>query len=399
MYFATVAKILNKDTISLDDKGFVITKIWNTANYERRQAWEATGKIPNYFQQTKELKDNYWCRHVQSHVAQAVLGQIDEAYKSWFALRKNGDKDARPPGFRKKKAISNIPFKKDALKVTNGQIRATLKAGEFYYLDYVLPPGIHITGDNLVKLELAKRKGLWYAHIVYKLQPKPLEDKGKVKAIDLGIIHTAATANEDGEVKIYTAKGALSIQRYFNKQIARVQSKSMNQNKQRWSKKLGCITTKKQRQINHFLHTTSHAIVKDCLAEGINRVVVGDLKNIRKGVNYGKKVNQKLHAWGFSKFTNQLKYKLELEGIQLIKVGEKSTSKTCSQCGYKESYKAQCRKHRGLYICRNCGTIMNADVNGALNILKRYLPEANVSWSSGCLAQPLVRRWNSNEFC
>ena len=74
---------------------------------------------------------------------------------------------------------------------------------------------------------------------------------------------------------------------------------------------------------------------------------------------------------GFSGFTNQLKYKLELEGIQLIEIGEKSTSKTCSQCGYKESY-----------------------VNGTLNILKRYLPEANVSWSSGCLAQPLVSRWS-----
>jgi len=345
------------------------------------------------------LKDNYWCRQVQSHVAQAVLGQIDEAYKSWFALRKNGDGKAKPPGFRKKHAISNIPFKKDALKVIDTGIRATLKAGELYYLEYLLPPGVQIDNNNLVKLELVKRDGQWYAHITYKVQPRPLRTEGKVKAIDLGIIHTAATMNEDGKVRVYTARNALSIQRYFNKQIGRVQSKVMSQSKQKWSNKLTQLSNKKRGQIRHFLHTTSHAIVKDCLAEGINRVVVGDLKNIRKGANYGKKVNQKLHAWGFSKFTNQLKYKLELEGIQLIEIGEKSTSKTCSQCGYKESYKAQCRKHRGLYICRNCGAVMNADVNGALNILKKYLPEANVSWSSGCLAQPLVRRWNSNEFC
>src|SRR5208337_3116899 len=53
-----------------------------------------------------------------------------------------------------------------------------------------------------------------------------------------------------------------------------------------------------------------------------------------------------------------------------------------------------CGIPRGLYVCKHCGAEMHADVNGAVNILKRYLPEQiGVSWSSGCLGQPAVNRF------
>ena len=395
MKLTTIAQIKNQNEV-FDKLGFAVTKLWNTANYQRRQTWEETGKIPNYFRQCKELKDNYWARQLHSQTVQKVLSQLDESYKSWYQLRKK-DKSANPPGFRRKNEPSAIPFKKEALKVIDSNyIRLpfgrTSTLGKEYILEF--KSHIPITQENIRGLNLVKYNGKWCAHIRYEANVKPLKIEGKVKAIDLGIIHTAATVNEDGEIKIYTGKGALSTQRHFNKQIAKVQIKSMKQNKQKWSGKLGRMSDKKRKQIKHFLHAVSRSIVDDCLNEGINRVVVGDLKNIRKEKNYGKKVNQKLHAWGFKEFTDQLKYKLELEGIQLIEVGERNTSKTCSQCGYKESYKGQCRKHRGLYVCRSCGAVINADVNGSLNILKKYLPEANVSWSSGCLAQPLVSRWS-----
>ena len=67
-----------------------------------------------------------------------------------------------------------------------------------------------------------------------------------------------------------------------------------------------------------------------------------------------------------------LTYKARLEGIRVVKEPEDYTSQTCSVCGTK------CRSnrvHRGLYVCNQCGAVINADVNGAINILKRDLPE------------------------
>ncbi|MGO9379077.1 MAG: zinc ribbon domain-containing protein [Dissulfurispiraceae bacterium] len=62
-------------------------------------------------------------------------------------------------------------------------------------------------------------------------------------------------------------------------------------------------------------------------------------------------------------------------------VSESYTSQTCCKCGTRG--KAN-RAHRGLYVCKSCGTTIHADVNGAVNILKKHLPEISIPWSSGC---------------
>ena len=66
----------------------IATKLYNTANYQRRKVWEETGKIPNYNTQDKELKNNVWYKLLSSQTAQAVLENLDRSYKSWFKLRK-----------------------------------------------------------------------------------------------------------------------------------------------------------------------------------------------------------------------------------------------------------------------------------------------------------------------
>jgi len=400
MYLTTVAKIVHPDVEIFEKLGFIATKLYNTANWDRRDQWEKTGKIPNYFEQCRVLKDNPWARQLHSQTVQAILGKLDEAYNAWYKLRKT-DPTAKPPGFRKKTSISSVPFKKSAIRVSNHTIRLSMQPSvhkeRFYTFEYLAP--VEITQDNLVKLELVKRNGSWYSHITYEKKPKPLKQEGGIKAIDLGIVHLAATVNEDGTIKIYTGRDGLSIQRYFNKRIAHIQSKAMKEQGEQWYTRLTELYRKKSRQIQHLLHTVTQALVRDCVREDIKTVVLGDLSNIRKqgggkAKKLGKVTNQKLHAWAFRQFTDQLKYKLALEGIQVVQVCERNTSKTCSQCGYVESYKGQCRKHRGLYACKNCGVVLHADVNGALNILKKYLPEADVSWSSGALAAPSVVVWD-----
>ena len=112
-----------------------------------------------------------------------------------------------------------------------------------------------------------------------------------------------------------------------------------------------------------------------CIKKGIGTIVLGDLRGIRQqgngeARNHGKAGNLKLHAWPFDTFAQMLEYKAKLAGITVVKLGERNTSRTCSVYG---CLNPNARVHRGLYICSECGATINADVNGAVNILHKYL--------------------------
>jgi putative transposase len=120
-----------------------------------------------------------------------------------------------------------------------------------------------------------------------------------------------------------------------------------------------------------------------------------DLTDIRDGKNWGDRGNQQLYKWPFDKIIKMLMYKARLKGIGVVKEPEDYASQTCCMCGTRRKSN---RVHRGLYICGQCGAVINADVNGAINILKRYLPgQISASWSSGCFAQPAVNRFALRE--
>lgn len=394
MYLTARVKIAKgeEEEKALMNIGNICTKIWNKANYYCKEQWEQTGKIPSYYELQRVFKDDSWCRKLHSHTAQAVLHKLAESYRSWYKLRKT-DPEAHPPRFRKKNSISTITFSNFAIKVEDHRLRLTLAKGKHLWLDYQAQPGVEITQENIVRIEITNG----YANIVHKVEEPEPKEEGQVMAIDLGIINTATTVKEDGEVKIYSGKGILSIQRYFNKEIAKLQSIVMNQSddKKRWSRQLSELSRKKSKQIKHVLHAQTRAIVEDCVKSNVKEVVIGDLRNIRKGKKWNKKSNQKLHAWSFNQFTKLLKYKLALEGIQIITVNEKSTSKTCSRCGYESRYN---RKKRGWFKCKECGLEENADINGAMNILNRYLHQIGrpIEGSSGIVGVPRVIRWDMN---
>src|SRR5699024_1430846 len=95
-----------------------------------------------------------------------------------------------------------------------------------------------------------------------------------------------------------------------------------------------------------------------------------------------------LHGWAFDRFTTMLTYKAEMQGIAVETVSERDTSKTCSVCGTKANSQ---RVERGLYVCGECGTVANADANGAENIRQKSTSESIEDRSNGWLAQPAVR--------
>ena len=369
----------------------IATKLYNTDNYQRRQGWNKTGKIPSVYTQKKLLKDNHWFKLLPSQTAQEIIFNLQRNYNSWFKLRKKDDK-ANPPMFRKKDMLSVISFYQQ-FKIINNKIQLSMSR------KYKKENNIKLMEMEFDKWRESKgipkfcqiifKKGQWYANVVYEIPETEVNLNDKVMAVDLGIINTAVTSDTEGNSKIYSGKQILSIQHYFNKEKAKLQSKLTKQYPNRHSSRaLRILQNKQTRQINQALHTHSKAIVTDCVNKGIKTLVAGDVTDIRKDKNFGKKNNQKLHSWSFSKFTQQLEYNCMKVGIRFVRVNEAYSSQTCSHCG---QVRKSNRKHRGLYVCKACEYKLNADVNGAVNILKKYLQDF-LSRSIGKVALPSVAR-------
>ncbi len=374
----------------LDKLGFYATKLYNTDNYMRREQWDKTGKIPNWYEQKKLLRENHWYKLLPSQTAQAVIKNLQDNYVSWFVLRKT-DNDANPPMFRRKDKPSPLTFYQQ-FSIVNGRITIIMSRKfrtENGINEISFDVGVWRDIKGVPKMcNIIRQGNKWMAHIVYEVPERKLKKYPNTMGVDLGIINLITTADTHGNTKTYSGRQALSIQHYFNKEIAKVQGKSMKQQKKKRTKSTSRMHRHKSRQINQLIHTATKRTIDDAIKHKVGTIVIGDIKNIRKDKHWRKKDSQKLHSWSFAKLTSQLTYKAMLAGIRVVKVGERDTSKTCSVCGV---IKKSNRKHRGLYRCK-CGNQMNADINGARNILKKYLRESKDSRSIGSVAEPLIWR-------
>lgn len=390
---AKVINLSDQDALLLGLLCFSAAKLWNVANHHRRTTWGETGKIPGFAQQCRVLKANRWYKLLPSQSAQEIIGEQDDSYRSWLSHRKNGDLKARPPGFRKKDSLSTITFKQSAFEVLPDN-RVKLKLPKTYHrriivLRYQLSPETTLGKVKQIKLMHEKKTGDWYLHVVHKVLIK-YRKPGNIMSLDLGIVNILAGLITDGFSFTVPGGELLALDRYFQKERAKC-TKSI-------SKRCVQLNTKWGRQRKHYLHVLTNWLVNLAVKHNVSTIVIGELKGIRRGKNWGDSGNQKLHTWPFGKIFTLISYKAALAGIRLIKVSERSTSTTCPICA-KQVKKA--RVYRGLFV--HCDVALNADQVGAYNILQRYLRETELvppirSGVVGALARPAVNLfvWRKN---
>lgn len=385
---AKVVDLSDQDALLLGLLGFVATKLWNVANHHRRSVWGATGKIPDFAQQCRELKTNRWYKLLPSQSSQEILSELDDSYRSWFSHRKNGDPSARPPGFRKKETLSTVTFKQKAFEILPGN-RVKLRLPKTYarremVLEYHLPPDTTLGKVQQVKLTCDPKSGDWHVHIAHKV-PIEYREAGQIMSLDLGIANAVAGLITDGFSFVAPGGELLALDRYFQKEKAKCTKSTSNK----------CIrlNTKWGRQRSHYLHALTKWLVDLAEDHDVSTILVGELKGIRADKDWGDAGNQKLHAWPFSRIIHLLTYKAALAGIRVIQVSEKNTSTTCPLCNKRVK---TARIQRGLFL--HCGQALNADLVGAYNILQRYLRETGRAWPDpagvvGALARPAVNRF------
>jgi len=136
-----------------------------------------------------------------------------------------------------------------------------------------------------------------------------------------------------------------------------------------------------RRKVNEVLHKVSRQIVNEAVAND-SVIVLGSLKGIRQ-LGKGRRMNRIISNMPYFKLTKYIEYKALWEGIPVLKINERGTSRTCSRCGSQGR-----RPYQGLFICPSCGYQANADFNGTLNILKRSMEYISTDGASLTVPEP-----------
>jgi putative transposase len=235
----------------------------------------------------------------------------------------------------------------------------------------------------------------WYAHIPVEVQSNAKPEGSLRASVDLGIVNLATVYVEDGSWYVFKGGSVLSQYEYYSRRIA-VAQKTLATHKQKRSRHLKLLYEKRRRFLKHALNSMVRKIMEELKEKGAGEVVVGYPKEISK--DNGNKFT--VNFWNYGYIIKRFEEIGEELGMKVIKVDESYTSKYCSLCG--EAHEGG-RIERGLFKCPHIGEVINADLNGAANIL--HIPESPGAGSRGQLlvrdrgkglkAQPAVYRWTN----
>ncbi|QTA81728.1 Transposase, IS605 family [Desulfonema limicola] len=358
--------------------------LYNQALYTVRQEYQETEKYLSYNALDKimktlpNLEGNINYKLMKAGVSQQILRRLDKSYKSFFQLQKAGYKESRPPKYLKSK-YHNLIFDNQRFQIKDGKA--------------VLDKVVSITIPNqaidkrIVQVEIIPQFHAFYACFVYEddIEYLQIEENENVMGIDLGLNNLASCATSQGDFFLINGRPLKSINHYYNKQKADIQSELEKRNHSKQSVKLQNLTDKRNNKINDYLHKSSRMIVNQCLDNDISKIVIGEAAKSMSGINLGKRNNQNFINIPLGRFIDMITYKAGIHGIKTIVINESYTSKASFidndvlPKGYEPDKKhtfSGKRVKRGLYRTAK-GILLNADINGALNIIRKVVPNFN----------------------
>lgn len=383
----------------LAEKCHIAKNIYNHANYLIRQEFTSTGKYLNYYQIEKMMKTDeeypdYWDLGL-ANSSQQILRRLDSNWTSFFRSIKDWKKNPN-----KYKGMPKLPryLPKDGMKefaLTSSNCRLK-RDGAVHFSKtlngFILYPKFILREDfvGFQQARIIPKNDRIIVELIYNinLPDKPFEKKA-IGSIDLGIDNFVTFVDSLGNKPIIiNGKGLKSVNRYYNKLIAETKSEL---DRKGYSHKLYSITNKRNDKVDNFMHQASRYIVEECKAIGISQIVIGKNDNWKQEVNLGKVNNQKFVSIPYQSFINKLTYKCQEANIDLILTEESYTSGTSfldNELPTKESYNKSRRIKRGLFKS-NEGKLINSDVNGAYQIMKKVFPDVERPRDIGLVMNPV----------
>ena len=368
--------VLYKD---LDNLCFLSKNLYNQALYRIRQQFFEDKSFKKYYELNKELHDENQVdyRALPANTSQETLKLVNQNYSSFFKSLQKGIKSARIPGYLDKTkgrqiavynhmTLSSNLLEKGIIKLPKSNIQFRTKQ------------------KNISQVRIVPKNNYIVLEVIYDVSIKELlKDNKRYMSIDLGIDNLVSCSSNVSKSFIINGKPVKSINQYYNKKKANLQSELELKNKKKSSKQLQNLTLKRNNKIKDYFHKASRYIVNQLVNQSINTLIIGKNNGWKQETNMGKVNNQNFVNIPHQMLINQLKYKCQLKGINVIEQEESYTSKVSffdndfipiygqNDDLFKSSGK---RIKRGLYKTKD-GLLANADINGSLNIIRKYLNE------------------------
>ena len=238
--------------------------------------------------------------------------------------------------------------------------------------DLVLPLPARLQHVSIRKVELLWRADHYQLALTIEQPPEPpLLSAGQTAGVDLGEINPAAVVTEAGQARIINGRLLRHHKQLRNKRHAAYQERMARCRKgsRRWKRlkrRRVRASAKLYRQQRNHLHQASRKVVDFAVQQGVNRLAVGDIRDVADGVKKGAVANQKISQWPHGQFMQYLSYKARRQSIAVEQIAEDYSARTCSYCNHQRASAPRGRVFR----CPNpgCGAIVHRDGNGAANI-------------------------------
>lgn len=384
--------------------------LYNVALYNIRQYFFNQKLFLTYESNYHECKDNENYVMLQAGVAQQTLKVADRSFKSFFNLLKKcktGDyryHDVKIPHYRKKGGYSNLILSSNAISVKNGYFKIPISR-EYRKAHPDMEDILISYPDRLNEAELKEVRicpydngryfKIQYVYHWYKEEVNV--NQNNIMAIDLGVENLATCTSNVETPFIMDGRKLKSINQYWNKEKARLQSVATKQG-QRTTHRINRITAKRNNQVKDIIKKSARYIINNCIEHQIGTLIVGYNKDFKRSVNIGKINNQNFVQIPLGDLRQQLEFLCWTYGIEYIEQEESYTSKSSFiDNDIHPEYKAEQpylgrfsgkRIYRGLYQSAD-GTVINADVNGSANIGRKCKQNFTIEeLSSGLLASP-----------
>lgn len=400
-------KHLSKEEyLSLKELSHTAKNLYNQAVYNIRQYYFQEKKYLNYQKNNSLLKSSENYKTLNSNMSQQILKEVDGSFKSFFNLLKKKNKGmynakVKLPSYLPKNSFTTlvigfVRLNEDTLIIPYSN---SFKKNHKKILIKIPPI---LLGKKIKEIRIIPKFNARFFEVQYTYEVQEEQrnlDKTYALAIDFGINNLATCVTNKGRSFIIDGKKLKSINQWFNKENARLQS---IKDKQKYGKKPTLrqkyLYSSRNNKVNDYMSKTARKIINYCLENNIGTLVCGYNETFQRNSNIGKANNQTFVNIPFGKLREKLEYLCKLYNLRFVEQEESYTSKSSFfdmdilpkfEADKPQTYSFLGKRiKRGLYQTSK-GYILNADVNGALNILRKSnVVDLEVLYSRGVVDTP-----------
>ena len=366
--------------------------LYNYANYIQRHNFLDKKEIIKYKDFTYELKTHQPFKDIGSNSGQHVLKMLERNWKSFFVAIKDYSK--YPDKYLGKPHIPKYLKKNGRYVCVLTNMQSQVKNGYLFFAFKRLKPynnmfRTKIQGKHL-QTRIVPKGNNYILEIVYEQEIiEPTNNNNRLASIDLGVNNLITLTNNIG-VKpiIINGKKIKADNQYYNKQKAKLQSQLKKNTGKDWSNKLQKLTDKRYWKMEYNMHKISKYVIDWCVDNNIDTLIVGLNKTWKQDTQH----KQNFIYIPYDNLIHKITYKAENVGIKVVVTEEAYTSGTSfldNELPIKENYNISRRITRGLFKS-NTGKIINADVNGSLQIIKKVFSNAYANEIEGLDLTPSI---------